>query len=877
MRRSDSGLPPRTFRPERAPAAPAGLLLTTGDSRRPTGFSVLDEAGSHQAEHDLALVLWSSVRHVHLWASVPQERRADLFPLHHPWFTERVASAARQAPHLEPALAVFARLLRSGGQVPPPELAGACVQVSEWATRSGRHRTAALYAEAAAAADPADAALAINAGEACFRCGGADLVHRSEQWLRRALVLAKQASRSRRLLTIRAFLALGNWAREVGHVEEARYYYQRAGRRAKRYTRPRYHAVAQHNLFGLVIVAGGTVEEGIALSGASLDGYPARDASLPRLAHDVAYWMTRLGHDRLALGILRALPPMIEQSDLQLLAYGTLAYAAARAGEAELFHTARREVLSRAHDQAPSAAPALVHLAEAARTQGAWEAGAQHAREALRLARQRQDPAVEQAALESLARIASRDASGPQPTGQNAGTLESLAERVAVRLRRARPHRARPHPRPRVARGAHEVPAAPVGCLVTGAEADGRVLLEELESRGFGKALPLTLWTALGTVAAWVARPEDPQQVEPRSPGMLAAAQERVPALASSLSALAEAEGNPAGADAARVAAACGRIARWAHESGCIRTARLFAEAAAAVQPSDPARSIEAGEMCQRLGGADALGRAEQWFQRAFGQAANAPRRKLMTIRALMAWGNWARETGRSVLARTLYKRAARRALRSERWRYYAKAQHNLFGLVIVTGRGLKHAAQYVRAALNHYPARGDDLFRLAHDAAYFLIQRRLYTHALELLVPLQSHYARPDHQMLGHATTARAAAGAGRLGLFRAEEPKVLERMDRYEEFAAAALIHLAEGAAVFRLWDDAERYARRALEVALRREGTEAARAEDLLRQIAARAAPPPEAVPPPGLLREMESLVRLLRLRLLQPRRPAAGERA
>ena len=73
---------------------------------------------------------------------------------------ERFASALLEAPELAGPLAVFAALLRAPESVESAELADSCHVVYGWADAKGYKQTALQFAEAAAYADPADAARA---------------------------------------------------------------------------------------------------------------------------------------------------------------------------------------------------------------------------------------------------------------------------------------------------------------------------------------------------------------------------------------------------------------------------------------------------------------------------------------------------------------------------------------------------------------------------------------------------------------------------------------------------------------------------------------------------------------------------------------------
>lgn len=295
--------------------------------------------------------------------------------------------------------------------------------------------------------------------------------------------------------------------------------------------------------------------------------------------------------------------------------------------------------------------------------------------------------------------------------------------------------------------------------------------------------------------------------------------------------------------DRRRLSEACHHVHEWADARGMLSLALLFAEAAAAVEPDDPAPANFAARMCRRVVLEE---RAGSWYQRAYGLAARSRNRK-EAIYALLGYGALLKDLGRHEEARRIYDQAARAAKRTRRLREAAEAQHDLLCIAAEVG-DYREAERRARLALGMYPKSHARLPFLLHDFAFVLIRHQYYSAALVLLGELTAVIDLPGDQVLLFGTLGRAAGGAQNHGRFE-EAWQAVERLtETHVEFAAAALVNLAEGARSFGEWDRADQYAALALEAARRRRDSLLEKdAADLLQRIAARVPGPSEEPAP------------------------------
>ncbi|HEV2150506.1 MAG TPA: hypothetical protein VGR37_24110 [Longimicrobiaceae bacterium] len=358
----------------------------------------------------------------------------------------------------------------------------------------------------------------------------------------------------------------------------------------------------------------------------------------------------------------------------------------------------------------------------------------------------------------------------------------------------------------------------------------------------------MALWRALRKVGDWAATsPKEREalfQFERKREAYerLGAACAAAPELVEAFGTFAELIRAPAGMEAARLAAACSQVHAWAEERSLIQLGMVFAEGAALADPECPAKANDAGRMCRRAAEDQ---RASSWYHRGHGLGV---RRQDDTeiIRALIGYGNLMKDLGKHDEARKFLEGATRRAANTGRRRQAGEAQHDLLTVAAEVGT-LESGMRHVRKALDLYPLRHPALPALIHDWAFLLVRLRFYTRAIPLLEMVLPRICLPEFRTVVWSTLARAVAGAGIQQRFGEIEQVLKPLIQEHAEYAPAALVNLAEGSRCFGRWDEADGYARSAIELAHVRNDRGVGRvASELSGQVAARALPFGESEP-------------------------------
>lgn len=367
--------------------------------------------------------------------------------------------------------------------------------------------------------------------------------------------------------------------------------------------------------------------------------------------------------------------------------------------------------------------------------------------------------------------------------------------------------------------------------------------------------LGIVLWKRARAVKLWAGtRPERRPglfvEPGPHSAEQLVRALEQAPELGEPLGVLMALVRSPEEARRADVAAACLQVAEWADRGGNLETALQFAEAAATAHPRSAEAAAMAGHFCTRVAAVD---RAVVWLQRAIVLARRALDR-VWYIRSHLRLGFLMFHLGDYEQARKLYLLASRMAARTGRRALAGQAQHDLFTVACEVGT-FEEAQDHAWKSLDLYPVRHRSVPYLAHDYAWLLNRECHFSSALVVLratLPLISTYRR----ITITGSLARACAGVGDRAGYEAAAAEVVRLAATTEEGAAAAFTHVAEGARCFREWEAADTYARRALDLAVRREEAEPHRlAAALLARIAAREPGPLDRQPADdGRVREL-----------------------
>jgi tetratricopeptide (TPR) repeat protein len=250
---------------------------------------------------------------------------------------DRFRDAIGRVPQLDDALRAIAEYLHGIGA--RRAAADALLRISDWALERGATEPAIQCAEAAAALVPESGRLALAAASAnrIF-----DEAARASLYYERAMTLARFRRKWRTY--VRAHLGLGKVKKSLGDPAGARAHYFTAARAARSLSGEKWLAAqTRHDL--LVLAAeGGDLEEALQYAKEAVEGYPRHHASLPALAHDVAFLLVRLREYARAVTLLHATVPKLAARE-QVIALSTLARAAAFAGDYDGYRTAAESTL----------------------------------------------------------------------------------------------------------------------------------------------------------------------------------------------------------------------------------------------------------------------------------------------------------------------------------------------------------------------------------------------------------------------------------------------------------------------------------------------------------------------------------------------------
>lgn len=280
------------------------------------------------------------------------------------------------------------------------------------------------------------------------------------------------------------------------------------------------------------------------------------------------------------------------------------------------------------------------------------------------------------------------------------------------------------------------------------------------------------------------------------------------------------------------VAQACTGIARWAEQQGHSNTALAYTQAASVAAPRNARLALAVGKLARRRG---ELARAETWF-----------RHTVMIARQIGDWDSYSRAyiaLGNMLIARgnlpaagRMHIKALRAARRKGLQQIQGMALHDLFVIADEMGRD-EQAEEYARQAFRAYGPAHPSLLGLAHDIAYFWMQRGYFSQALDVFQRIEPVVTDSRVRLMLSANIARAAAGVGNRELFRKAWTQVYRMVKDPDLHGAVAnsTLELALGAASLGEWDRAEQAGQEALEVATRLgQGKVRFRAEALLGSI-------------------------------------------
>lgn len=369
--------------------------------------------------------------------------------------------------------------------------------------------------------------------------------------------------------------------------------------------------------------------------------------------------------------------------------------------------------------------------------------------------------------------------------------------------------------------------------LTRGSESlEGMEILREV-----GGEVGILLWQAYRNVMFWAAADQGERgrlfSAEAGRRRQAELAEARISEeLAGPLSAVGEMLAAPDSTSGEAVAQACTGIARWAEEQGHLNTALAYTQSASVAAPRNARLALAVGKLARRRGEA---ARAETWFRHTIMIARQIGDWESYS-RAYIALGNMLIARGNLPAAGRMHIKALRAARRKGLQQIQGMALHDLFVIADEMGRD-EQAEEYARQAFRAYGAGHPSLLALAHDIAYFWMQRGYFSQALDVFQRLEPAATESRARLLLTANIARAAAGVGNRELFRKAWTQVYRMMKDPElsSIAANVTLELALGAATLGEWDRAEQAGQEAAEVAKRLGQAKVRfRAESLLESI-------------------------------------------
>jgi tetratricopeptide (TPR) repeat protein len=280
------------------------------------------------------------------------------------------------------------------------------------------------------------------------------------------------------------------------------------------------------------------------------------------------------------------------------------------------------------------------------------------------------------------------------------------------------------------------------------------------------------------------------------------------------------------------LADACTSIARWAETEGHMHTALAYTQAASVSAERNARLALAVGQLARRRGD---MPRAETWFRHTIMVARQVGDWDSYS-RAYIALGNMLISRGNLPAAARMHIKALRAARRKGLQQIQGMALHDLFVISHEMGRD-EQAEEYARQAFRAYGGIHPSVPALAHDIAYFWLQRGNFQRALDVFQALEHHFFSARQRLALLANIARAAAGVGNRDLYRRMWTQVY-RVGKDPELQAVlpgCTLELAHGAANLGEWDRAEQAAQDSYEEATKTgQGRIRLQAEALLDSI-------------------------------------------
>lgn len=381
---------------------------------------------------EFGLFLWQALRDVVLWTSCDAAQRQGLFAEGAEPLPQAIRALGSEL-LLGEAVAALERLGREPGNVTADEVAGACVQVSEWAARQGLAATEVQFAEAAALIFPTRAEMALFAGRAARRHAEYE---RSVQWFTRSLSLARRAD-DRAAYTL-ALIRWGTLELQRSRLEHARRLFVRAWKAARRFKLRRLGAFSRHDLLVLGFETA-TFDEGLAHAEAAFQLYGPRNPRLPYLAHDVGFLCMHHGYFSAALPIFSAVLPFVIHPGERVQVFAHLARTLGALNDERGFEEAAEYVAAEFKPTYPNAAASLLYVARGAASVEQRRRARSMAGDALALSESRGEKSVTVLAAQFIDALSARHPGAVERDREPPQAVSEFISRLLRRLARLSP------------------------------------------------------------------------------------------------------------------------------------------------------------------------------------------------------------------------------------------------------------------------------------------------------------------------------------------------------------------------------------------------------------------------------------------------------
>lgn len=277
----------------------------------------------------------------------------------------------------------------------------------------------------------------------------------------------------------------------------------------------------------------------------------------------------------------------------------------------------------------------------------------------------------------------------------------------------------------------------------------------------------------------------------------------------------------------------CAHVGLWAEGAGGCRTALAFLQVAEEMDRSRPHLGYHVGRLARKLAFYD---EAEAWLRWAY-RLARARKEWEVAALCMSGLGNLYRQKGNLPRARRHHEFCLRIARRHELRTLEGDALYDLAGMSFDAGDE-RVAGEYVRAAIACYGPGHTRIYALAHDIAWFWMDRfGVFGSAAALLLELLNYLWEPRRRVLALAHLTRAAAAAGWSEVYEVSwnETWTLMKQQPTRDAHAGALTELALAAGNCGQWERARIAACEALKVAeARREGEMIIQAASILETL-------------------------------------------